>query len=727
MTNEIILNLTAKDTATGKVVSLTEALKALKTASDKASKGTSAAAKAQKELGDEAKKTTSVLGSLKNSIARIAFYRLVRGAVKSVTQGLVEGTNNLVMYSAAMNSLDASSASRTMSEFATVSLWVKNTVASALMPILQSLVPVVDMVAEVFIFATNAINQFIKALQGGDSWTRALKYPVDYAENLKGVGRAAKEAKKQIFGFDELNIFKEPSNGGGGSTPLMDYSSMFTEEKPIDDHFKTMAAMIQENLGEIENIGGDFALAIGSILVLTGHIGLGVGAIVAGASMKWKAAGVNWDSLGNTINQKINNLIAFTAPVLMTIGLLLALASPPNLPLGIGLMVMGSSMFAVSASTGGTEALSNELRIRLERVALGASLVPLALGIILALFAPITKLPLAIGLIASGAVGLATSASMSAGLLEGTISQNLAIIAGVAGKALMAIGALLLFVPGKALVGITMLILGGVADAYSAANLDTTGLSEELKTKLAIIEGVILTGIALLGFLMLFSPVTRLKGIALLLGVGLSARATYSYSDGDFQAWLKEKLMGLLETIKQKLAELPGIISTKMEEIKSDITTKFKNAGSELVDSLKSGVSEKWESFKSWLSGKSLNVNAKVNARTDGNQYYGISGNAGGGFVDSGQMFIARENGIPEMVGSWGNQTAVANNNQIVEGIAAGVERAMMNTNSAIYNMAASVVEAINDKQINTQVISDRDIYQSAERGRTLSGRTVYA
>ena len=45
---------------------------------------------------------------------------------------------------------------------------------------------------------------------------------------------------------------------------------------------------------------------------------------------------------------------------------------------------------------------------------------------------------------------------------------------------------------------------------------------------------------------------------------------------------------------------------------------------------------------------------------------------ADGGFVGSGQMFIAREAG-PEMVGSIGGRTAVANNDQIVQAVSLGV------------------------------------------------------
>lgn len=48
---------------------------------------------------------------------------------------------------------------------------------------------------------------------------------------------------------------------------------------------------------------------------------------------------------------------------------------------------------------------------------------------------------------------------------------------------------------------------------------------------------------------------------------------------------------------------------------------------------------------------------------------------ASGGFPEVGEMFIAREAG-PELVGTIGGQTAVANNTQIVEGISNGVANA---------------------------------------------------
>ena len=64
---------------------------------------------------------------------------------------------------------------------------------------------------------------------------------------------------------------------------------------------------------------------------------------------------------------------------------------------------------------------------------------------------------------------------------------------------------------------------------------------------------------------------------------------------------------------------------------------------------------------------------------------------ADGGFVDQGQLFIAREAGA-EMVGSIGRRTAVANNDQIVEGITYGVREANDDVVTAIYAVAQQII-----------------------------------
>lgn len=75
---------------------------------------------------------------------------------------------------------------------------------------------------------------------------------------------------------------------------------------------------------------------------------------------------------------------------------------------------------------------------------------------------------------------------------------------------------------------------------------------------------------------------------------------------------------------------------------------------------------------------------------------------AEGGFVDEGQLFIAREAGT-EMVGAMGRRTAVANNDQIVEGISAGVSVANDGVIAAIY----ALMNIIEDKDLSVSIGDD--------------------
>lgn len=77
------------------------------------------------------------------------------------------------------------------------------------------------------------------------------------------------------------------------------------------------------------------------------------------------------------------------------------------------------------------------------------------------------------------------------------------------------------------------------------------------------------------------------------------------------------------------------------------------------------------ESKRYWIGSKSFSI-PRISL-----QWY-----AAGGFPTNGEMFIAREAG-PELVGRMGRKNAVANNQQIIEGIKAGVFEAVMDAFSA--------------------------------------------
>lgn len=98
---------------------------------------------------------------------------------------------------------------------------------------------------------------------------------------------------------------------------------------------------------------------------------------------------------------------------------------------------------------------------------------------------------------------------------------------------------------------------------------------------------------------------------------------------------------------------------------------------------------------------------------------------ANGGMFDSGQLFIAREAG-PEMVGTMGGHTAVANNDQIVAGIQYGVQAGMQQANAEQNGLIQQIVNyAAQIAQKNLTISPSVGLGQVMARSADLYGRAV--
>ena len=108
-----------------------------------------------------------------------------------------------------------------------------------------------------------------------------------------------------------------------------------------------------------------------------------------------------------------------------------------------------------------------------------------------------------------------------------------------------------------------------------------------------------------------------------------------------------------------------------------------------------------------WLGGGTLGFNLKMAS------YVTIPKFESGGFPNQGQMFVAREAG-PELVGSIGNRTAVANNDQIVSAVSKGVYQAVV---QAMAQSGDQTVEAkVNDKVL-FEVVVNRARQETMRKG----------
>jgi hypothetical protein len=122
-----------------------------------------------------------------------------------------------------------------------------------------------------------------------------------------------------------------------------------------------------------------------------------------------------------------------------------------------------------------------------------------------------------------------------------------------------------------------------------------------------------------------------------------------------------------------------------------------------------------WTSVKDWLGDLTAKLQiklptVKVNWETSGGANtvsvpkFSVKYYAAGGFPVDGQMFVAREAG-PELVGTIGNRTAVANNDQIVESVSRGVYQAVVAAMGS--SNGDRVVEAkVNDKVLFEVMVS---------------------
>ena len=95
---------------------------------------------------------------------------------------------------------------------------------------------------------------------------------------------------------------------------------------------------------------------------------------------------------------------------------------------------------------------------------------------------------------------------------------------------------------------------------------------------------------------------------------------------------------------------------------------------------------------------------------------------ADGGFPNAGQLFIAREAGA-EMVGNIGRRTAVANNDQIVSGIANGVAEANSESN-ALLREQNSLLRALLEKDSGVY-LDGRSLTRSVEKYQHDRGRVL--
>jgi hypothetical protein len=501
-------------------------------------------------------------------------------------------------------------------------------------------------------------------------------------------------------------------------------------------NWTAMSSELASTLALITGVVGGFLLALGAIMAFSGaNLPLGIALMALGGASLVSAAVINWHNSDQHLTDALTTLTGVLAGASLAVGAMLAFTGVAT-GLGIALMAVGA-VTLVSAAALNWNSIPDALASPLSRVGLLVSGATLALGAILAFSG---CMPLGIALMAIGATSLVSVMALNWNGLSDEIQNVIAIITTVVSVAFLAIGAALAFSGANIPLGLALLAAGAVTMG-AAIMPNWNDLSDNVQQKISMITTVV--G----GALLAVGAILALSGVALPLGLGLMAAGALSLGAVATLNW-----DFVVNSIKKVVSVITGILSGAL--IVLGVLLCLSGAGVGLgLAVLAAGLSLSYAAwtlddnpitrFVRQMANSIIGlVNGVIDAINDmfHIQFNGLSVMGitlipafdirlvdiphipffeDGGFPNEGQLFIAREAGA-EMVGAMGRRTAVANNDQIVEGISAGVSVANDGVIAAIY----ALLNVVEEKDMSV-VIGDNEIGHSYDRYKEKRGRQV--
>lgn len=185
------------------------------------------------------------------------------------------------------------------------------------------------------------------------------------------------------------------------------------------------------------------------------------------------------------IKEKVDELTLFLSGALLLIGMVLAL-SGANIPLGLGLMAVGAIGLA-SEIAADWDSVKRIIEEKADLIA-GISVVLFAVGLILALTG--VALPLGIGLMVTGAAGFATAAVLNWDSVKQQLARVLASCMAVVSGGWMVVGTLLCLSGAGLGLGLAM-IAAGIAGSITAWNISDNPITRFVKNMANGIIGIV--------------------------------------------------------------------------------------------------------------------------------------------------------------------------------------------------------------------------------------------
>lgn len=688
------------------------------------------------------------------SVARLEQERLNLGIDKSVSS-MTQAEKSQLRYYAMMTQVTQvqGDMARTLEQPANMLRVLKAQLEQAARAIGNLFIPILTKVLPIAIAVASALREIIAAIASlfgvtlqapdwGDSFGGATAGSGAIADNMDSAAGSAKELKKYLAGFDELNVLPDQNQGGGsgGSAgggggdlgidlPGYDFLENAVGNK-IDEWKKKLEPLVnfvKDNLKEILELVATIGAALLAWRLAT-ELMTGISAlkalsqnglsipltITAGAIMTAAGFKIEFSGIKDAIEKKLNGF-NFSEIIL---GGLVGTAGTGLLGKGIGQFIAkafsGSAVAKAITAGGGT--ISTGL--------IGAAIGGIVAGIpmfVTGVYDAITNgLNVLNGLlIPAGSTLAGAGIGAIIGSLVGPIGTGIGAIIGLVVGGLTDLGILIyqkwdeisaFFAPVAEWfdVNVVQPISGffsglwtDIVDTFSPA---VTWFSDLWKSVSQTFEDVFYDiGVLVSGT---WETIKIVWGI---VSEWFDTNVIQPLSNLFSSLW-----DGITKWASDTWAKICDGFLTAYNYINTHFISPLRYAVSTVfnglvgaVQSALNGVISALNSALSWMFGG-------INGILSSLRNFSIAGYspfaglreisvpkipmlANGGYVDQGQLFIAREAGA-EMVGSIGRRTAVANNDQIVEGITYGVREANDDVVTAIYAVAQQVISEMRNQ-----------------------------
>ena len=399
------------------------------------------------------------------------------------------------------------------------------------------------------------VTQCARAL--GNIFIPALNAVLPYAIALAKIVRMLANSIASLFGF---------------KLPEVDYSGISAGASAVGD-LADNAGDASDGLGKAGKAAKKLKnalLGIDELNVLSkddssSGSGSGSGAGIGGGDL-----GIDlptYDFLGDVITSKVDEIVqmikdamweitAVISGFLLAIGTILVVTGA-NIPLGLGLMAVGAVGLAASVMAnwnGMSERLAKVLT--LVTGVLGGFL--LAIGAFL-VFSGV-NVPLGAGLMVAGAAALGTAAVINWKFLNGDLSNALSILTAIVSGALLAMGALFAFTGVDVPLGIALMAAGAVG-MVTAIGLNWDSMSDPLRRTIGMLETIV--G----GALLTFGAILALTGVNVPLGVAMIAAGAVSVASAVALNWnsltgdVQESVLSIVAIVSGALIGVGAILA----------------------------------------------------------------------------------------------------------------------------------------------------------------------